>query len=203
MVIRAAAVLLALGSVACANVLQNPGFESGLDAWQTSAGSAVYTSDPSMPRSGLASVRGVEPNSGSLGRLFQDLTSLLVVGEQYTISGWIKTQDVAGGGGASFGLHYVNANWATPADGHVKLLGLVTGSRDWTFFQSSSFTLPAMPPSSSSLCFALDFSASSGTAWFDDLDLSGPVVPEPASVLLAALLAVPLAARRCGKATGR
>lgn len=67
----------------------------------------------------------------------------------------------------------------------MKVLGRVDGTQDWTFVQSAPFVLPPMPASSVSLCLALDFSAAAGTACFDDLDLSGKIVPEPASLLLA------------------
>lgn len=157
------------------NILQNPGFENGLTSWTTTVGAAIYTADSSVVHTGRFSVRGVESQQGSLGRLFQDVTGRLIVGEQYTISGWIKTQDVVGAVGAIIILDYVDQVGAVPTDGNIVPIGFVTGTQDWTFFMSAPFTLPPKPPDASSLHFALDFAAASGTAWFDDLTLSGPV----------------------------
>jgi hypothetical protein len=157
-----------------AEILLNRGFEEGLSGWATTSGTASYTADPVVRHTGLFSARGVDDMPGSLGVLFQDLTGRLIPGEQYTLSGWIKTEGVVGGGGAAFGLTYTDSLGFTPAEGNVMSLGFVTGTQDWTLFTSVPFVLPPMPPNTSSLHFSLDFAAARGTAWFDDLSLTGP-----------------------------
>lgn len=200
----------ALLSVAPAygNLLVNFGFENNLSMWVTTGGSASYAPDSTVSYSGLSSAKGTELDRNNLGRLFQDVTGLLVPGEEYTISGWIKTQDVIGGGGATFELSYVDAVGTTPADGHILTLGFVTGTQDWAFFGNTvPFVLPSMPIDTVALHFSLDFSDASGIAWFDSLALIGPsavppsTVPEPATLgLLGMGLAGLGAARRRHKA---
>jgi hypothetical protein len=156
------------------NLLQNPGFEDSLSGWTTSVGTAVYTDDPTTSNSGCCSVRGIEINTGSLGTLYQDVTAVTSPEDQYQISGWIKTSDVVTiptGGGAAIGLSYVVSGGYTPADGGVKSIGFVSGTQDWTFFQSDVFTLPSMPSDASALYFSIDFSVAAGTAWWDNLSL--------------------------------
>ena len=75
--------VLAAGS----NLLVNPGFENGLTGWSTSTGTAVYTIDSTAYHSGSSSVKGVETNTKSLGRLYQDVTDITMPGNQYQISG--------------------------------------------------------------------------------------------------------------------
>ena len=69
------------------NAIKNPGFEDGLAFWSVSMGTATYSADNTVFLIGSRSAKGVEPFRGSLGRLFQDVTGLLVVGGDYTIFG--------------------------------------------------------------------------------------------------------------------
>lgn len=183
-----AAIILTLwvssGRLLAVQILQNPGFEQQLTDWTTSVGTAVYTADSTNPHSGVYSAKGIETNAGSLGQLYQNLTGLLIPGQPYTMSGWIMTQNVSGGAGFLLGLEYaVSLGEGTPADGNIPngFIGQISGTTPWTFYQKT-VTLPAMPADTSALEFAADFSDASGTAWFDDLTLSGPEVPEPASI---------------------
>ena len=156
------------------NLLVNPGFEDSLTGWDQTGGTAQYLSvdaENGYPHSGFYSCRGVESNTGNLGRLYQDVTDITSPGTSYQISGWIKTSDVTGL--VVIGLDYVGAGDATPADGYVKEIGYVSGTQDWTFFQSNMFTLPdQMPSDAEALWFLFDFNNGAGTAWFDDVALS-------------------------------
>ncbi len=173
-----------------ANLVINPGFESGLMAWSTSEGTAVYSVDSTTSVSGCCSAKGVETNTGSLGRLYQDVTWITSTGFQYQISGWIKTDNVIGC--VVIGLDYVAANGWTPGDGYVKEIGCVSGTQGWTHYQSSTFTLPAMPADAQALWFLFDFNNGAGTAWFDDVSLvcvsctTSPSTPVPTTVSLTA-----------------
>jgi hypothetical protein len=154
------------------NLITNPGFEDQLDHWSVSQGSAAYTIDSAVHHSGADSVKGVEPSAGSLGRLYQDVTRVVVPGQQYILSGWIQTQNVFGGGGIVIALDYVTSGGSTPQDGYVAEIGHVIGTQSWTFFQSAPFTLAHMPSDAVALWVLTDFNAATGTAWFDDLQLT-------------------------------
>jgi eukaryotic-like serine/threonine-protein kinase len=160
------------------NVLANSGFENSLTSWSVVPGTATYTVDSTTKHSGASSVMGVETSSGNIGRLYQDVTGVLTPGQEYQISGWIKTSGVVGS--VVIGLDYVDSNFYTPTDGHVNEIGHVSGTQDWTYFESPTFTLPSMPSDASALYFLFDFNAGYGTAWFDDVALTGPSAASPA-----------------------
>lgn len=157
------------------NLLANANFDQGLAGWTVSTGSAIYTVQSSDLQPGTFDVQGVETNADSLGRLLQSLTGELIPGQNYDISGWIKTDNVVGppGDGAVIGLDYTSAGDLTPADGYVAEIGHVEGTTGWTHY-SDVFTLPGVPTDASGLAFLLDFNNAAGTAWFQGLSLTGP-----------------------------
>jgi outer membrane protein assembly factor BamB len=164
------------------NILANSGFENDLNSWSLVPGTAVYSVDSTTKHSGSYSVKGVETVPGNIGRLYQDVTSIAVPGQQYQISGWIKTSDVTGNG-VVIGLDYITSFY-TPADGYIREIGNVTGTQDWTYYESPIFTLPSMPSDAQSLYFLFDFNNGAGTAWWDDVSLvavSGASSPQPSS----------------------
>ena len=182
--------VLSFASLNAQNLIANPGFENGLTSWTVTSAyywnTAVYSPDPTIRHTGNFSVRGDESNDSSLGALQQNLTGELVAGRTYVLSGWIKTQNVADGGGAIMGLAYVDQYGAAPADGGVLAIGFQQGTQDWTFYQSPPFTLKPMPSDTAALVVSLDFSAAHGTAWWDDLKLiqscnaaQGPCISSP------------------------
>ena len=152
------------------NLVQNPGFEDELAFWHVSMGTATYVADSMNPRSGTYCAKGIELYEGSLGRLYQDMTGSVSSGRQYKISGWIKTQNVVGY--VVIALNYVDDYGVTPADGYVREIGYVTGTADWTYYESDVFTLPPMPSDASAIWFLFDFNAGKGTAWWDDVSLT-------------------------------
>jgi hypothetical protein len=157
-----------------ANFIVNPGFENGLTGWSTTEGpSAAYSVDSTTYHSGTHSCKGVEDNSEALGRLYQDVTSITSPGNQYQISGWIKTSNVTTGT-VVIGLDYVDADGWTPEDGYVIEIGYVSGTLGWAFFQSPVFTLPSKPSDATALWFLFDFNNALGTAWWDDVSLASP-----------------------------
>lgn len=155
------------------NLLNNPSFEEDLQNWFTTVGTATFTADDVDSHGGSYSCKGVETNTGSLGALYQDITDVTVVGGQYVISGWIKTESISGDGGVVIGVSYVNDIGYTPIDGHIggATIGSVKGTSDWAFFKSNLFTLSPMPSGCVALHFSLDFSEAAGTAWWDGLSL--------------------------------
>ncbi|MHB8585182.1 MAG: carbohydrate binding domain-containing protein [Thermoplasmatota archaeon] len=158
------------------NYVNNPGFETGsLAGWSTSQGSTTFAADPSHAHSGSSSGEGIATDSGDLGRLYQDVSPLMVPGHNYEISGWIKTQGVSGGGppcGAVIALDYVSSGGGTPGDGYIKEIGYASGTQGWTYYDSGSFTLPPWPSDAISAWFLFDFNCATGTAWWDDVCLT-------------------------------
>ena len=155
------------------NILINPDFEDGLSGWSSTGGTATYSADTTNPHTGIFSAKGIELNKGNLGRLYQDFTGKLIPSEQYKIGGWIKTENVDGW--AVIALDYVNDGGWCPADGYVREVGHVSGTKDWAYYESDWFTLPPMPDDCSMLWFLFDFNAGEGTAWWDDVFLFGPL----------------------------
>jgi hypothetical protein len=151
------------------NLIQNPGFEAELGWWSISGGTATYTVSSVNPKYGTYSAFGQEVNEGSLGRLYQDVTGIVSSGRKYKISGWLKTEGVAGY--VVIALDYVTSGGWSPADGYVKEIGYVTGTSDWTYFESAIFTLPPMPADCVACWFLFDFNAGKGLAWWDDVQL--------------------------------
>lgn len=163
-------VTLIPGVGAQTNILPNAGFENGLSSWDVTSGTAVYSIDTTTRHSGASSVMGVETSFMNLGRLYQNVTGLIRPGTQFKISGWIKTLNVTGG--VVIGLDYISSNNYTPVDGYVVEIGYVTGTQDWTFFESPTFTVPAMPSDAVALYFLIDFNMGTGTTWIDDVSLT-------------------------------
>ncbi len=162
------------------NLVRNPSFEQELQYWSISSGTANYVADSTNPQYGFYSAKGMESNEGSLGRLYQDMTDIVQPNHQYRLGGWIKTENVVGW--AVIALDYVASNGWTPADGYVKEVGYVTGTQDWTYFESEVFTLPPMPDDASNVWFLFDFNAGSGTAWWDNVFLY-EITSEPSTTI--------------------
>lgn len=167
------------------NLIVNPGFENNLTGWSKSEGTTTYTVDATTSHSGSYSVKGIETDTESLGRLYQDITGIASLGDEYQIEGWIKTSNVIGS--VVIAVDYVDQDGWTPLDGYVMdWIGDVSGTQDWAFFQSPIFTLPPMPSDAQALWFLLDFNNGAGTAWWDDVSL---VCVQSAGVKIASVFA--------------
>jgi len=162
------------------NLLLNSSFEYGLSGWYSTGGSVTYMA-VKIAGNRQHCIKGIEEREDNLGRLYQDLTGVLIPGRKYKISGWIKTEEVEAKGergGAALALNYVDQFGWTPRNGFVMELGWMekekkmVGTRDWTYFESGAFTLPPMPSDCSALWFLLDFNDGKGTAYWDDLSLT-------------------------------
>ena len=174
------------------NAIKNPGFEDGLAFWSVSMGTATYSADNTVFLIGSGARRGSSPSEAAWAGYSRTLRGCWSSAEITRFSGWIKTEGVSrDGGGVVLGLDYVNALGVSPADGFVKGIGAISGTNDWSFFQSAPFILSPMPADASALWFLTDFNDSSGTAWFDEVALIGPLVksPVPAPTALLLLLA--------------
>jgi hypothetical protein len=149
------------------NLLKNPDFEDKLLYWGDTKDSATYTASDQEPYEGSYCTKGVEVHKGNLGRLYQDVTGIVKVGERYKIGGWIKTEDVVGN--VVIALDYVDEYGWCPSDGYVKEIGHVAGTTDWTYYESEWFMLPPMPEDCVAAWFLFDFNNGKGTAYWDDV----------------------------------
>jgi hypothetical protein len=159
----------AAASTSAPNLLQNPGFEDGLDSWHISEGTANYTADKTNPRSGSYCAKGEETYEYSLGRLCQDITGLVTPENLYRISGWMRTENVVGS--AVIALDYVASDGWTTRNGYVMEIGHVSATTNWTYFESY-FILPQMPADCVAAWFLFDFNNGKGIIWVDDVQLT-------------------------------
>jgi hypothetical protein len=152
------------------NVVLNPGCENGLDFWSSTGGTATYESNSSIRNAGSYSAKGIETNKDNLGRLYQDVTAIVSPGARYKIGGWIKTEAVDGA--VVIALDYVGSGGWSPPDGYVEEIGHVSGTTDWTYYESDEFLLPPMPADCVAAWFLFDFNRGQGSAWWDDVCLT-------------------------------
>lgn len=150
--------------------LVNGSFESGSydpagtpDGWSKSAwdtGGASFTWDNTSAVSGTKSAR-IDASASNDAYWSQPVS--VQPNTNYILSGWIRTQDVAGGAGASFGLF---GRWDHSA-------GLF-GTNDWTYV-----TFPFNSGSDNVVYPAARIghwgATSTGTVWFDDIRVDRPI----------------------------
>ena len=171
---RAVAEALESRRLLSSNLISNPGFESQLTDWTASTTAAAFSIDTSDPHTGASDAMGVANSAAATNTVYQNLTGLLVPSQSYTLSGFIRSQDVHGGSGFDITLSYVNGSFGSLADGAIAgaTIGQVTGTTPWTQYQAT-FTLPTKPADATSLIVSAQFANSTGIAWFDDLSLTG------------------------------
>ncbi len=163
-------VLWSMGAYAQGTPLvADPGFES------TSNDSAwVYPSpsfgvDADVKRSGESALRWQNANADRYKLAIQSVE--LSLDHEYQLQGWVKTEGVAGDG-ATLAVEYFASDHFL---GGMYPPGL-NGTRDWTRVQTDTFVLPQEATHAQIVCYARK--GSTGTAWFDDIEIVR--VPEPA-----------------------
>src|SRR5581483_10945373 len=137
--------------------LQNGGFErpnGGLPAaWSGPGGWAL---DQIVKRSGAYSFR----RGSGAGTATQ---SVPVKKGIYTLSGWVKTEGV---GGANAGIRLQLD--LRPAIADWRTTPLITGTRDWTYYEIKNVIVPQ----DMTVVVKLEnYGGATGTAWFDDVKL--------------------------------
>lgn len=105
----------------------------------------------------------VPPGARGEHRLYLDVAPEM--GASYRVSGWIRTQDVAGGGFAYLALYEYAADGTL---GKWQDFAIVRGTTDW-----QQFTYDFTPGTSTTrLHIKMGLYQATGTAWFDDVRLS-------------------------------
>ena len=160
------------------NFAENPSFEKdvnrddGPDGWRPMAfdSPAKLHWDAVMARSGSRSLRISDSFRDDDQRDWKTCTGRwvsaprpVVAGSQYTLDVWIKTQDVTGDAYAHLAWQR-GSSWlsedATPR---------VSRTEDWQKVTVSAIA----PDDADSLVVSMNLSRSGGTAWFDDVRVSG------------------------------
>jgi hypothetical protein len=150
------------------NLIQNPGFEIGTTTptgWSTyNTGTAQIYSYPEPGRVGgsSAAIEYVVRESGKSASWIQNVN--VDSSKQYTLSGWLKLQNVIGGSA------YVSVDWYDSLGGwlNFSILTSQAGTVPWTYFESV-----IVPPNNAAyLTLNLNLQNTSGKVWFDDLSLT-------------------------------
>jgi len=146
-----------------ANVLQNGNFESGTTNWTLGQPSSL---DSSTKQEGLNSLK-IEVSSINTNSDYQSVN--LEPNTTYTLSGWIKTENVPGGGGGKGAqVYYYN-----PQSGS-QYIAAIEYTNDWKMY-SKTFTTGA---NTANGLVVIKIKGGAGKAWFDNLILAkGDTVP--------------------------
>ncbi len=177
MVIMAAA-LIALPSTAQANLLSNPGFETGnISGWTTWNATSTVSSTENHTTSGTYSANpGL---SGNPGYLYQDLASKVSVGDPLNFTGWIKTVGLTNID-AFLRMEFMDDSYVHKGTSPIESAHR-SGTTGWTQLSISG----TVPSGATKVNVGLGLWNPSGTpsgqAYFDD---GVAVVPEPTSLLL-------------------
>jgi len=160
-----------LGSaLAATNYIKNGGAEAdtGLTddwlTWSLSGNVTQYSVDSSVSRSGSRSFKIEHGATTDISKIHQWF-ELFLPGGEYVYSGWIKTENISGGDRfAHLDVVFYDDDYNTL--GAANSAG-VPGTEDWTYV-TIEFTVPR-GTTKIDIGFLID--DSTGTAWFDDLEL--------------------------------
>lgn len=145
------------------NLLRNHNFERS-EHWTVSheGGSTANTGYVSTPYHGNQSVRIQKTNAS--GQTFYQQIAEVTPGETYTLSAYLKTNDISETGGARLLVRYTDGSGATVEEESLKIFG----THDWQRIYFT-FTVPAEAQSSQlTVGLAID---EEGTVWFDNVQL--------------------------------
>ena len=178
-----------------ANLITNPGFESGETGWQFfSSGQAASHSIQSPGFSGsnygqnVISTLGTPPLYAGYYQAQNDATpGVIQPGQLIYLSGAVKSSGVTAGARGQLQLEFYNdyvANTSTRIFGSDLDTTAVTANQDWTTYQVAGFV-----PSNAKMfqVVTLDtglIANAAGTFGYDNINVDYQPVPEPASLLL-------------------
>lgn len=144
------------------NVVSNGSFENGIGSsisdWFISGN---MSKDNTVARSGLSSLKFSGPMTSSYIVVPISL-SPLKPNTQYSVSYWVKTQNVLGNG---LSLRYVHLNPSVGFSLPPLSMNSVNGTTDWRQVTDTFYTFNNLQSSR----FDLMYELSGGTAWIDDI----------------------------------
>lgn len=180
-----------------ANLITNPGFESGETGWAFfSSGSAASHSIQTPGASGAnygSNVISVQSGTttpmyaGYYQAVNDALPGAVQPGSLIYLSGSIKSSGVTAGARGQFQLEFYNdytANSSTRIWGSDIVTTAVASNQDWTSYQATGYV-----PTGAKMfqLLTLDtglLAGATGTFGYDNIDVDYAPVPEPASLLL-------------------
>jgi len=156
------------------NLAANPGFEPGTDGWNLPPGQCAW--DAAEKHSGEHSLRFTNTDKD----LYRLVTApvALIPGVRYHISAWVKGKDVRNGDandqGAGLCIEWNDAKgqWL---GGHYP--SCKAGTFDWTRLEGETGAVPADAASAHVVVYLRQHNT--GTAWFDDVEVTavrGPLL---------------------------
>ncbi len=171
-----------------ANIITNPGFESGSTGWKLESGSAAITSGDA--RSGKHFLRMVDEGDADT-HIFQTRRFEARPGGTYTASAWMRSSDA---GGPGIYVSFYSATGARLSNEYVKAKTAANG--EWV---QAVNTQVAPKNAASVLVFLYSYLKDVGTYDFDDVSLTveGGENPPTASALKPSITeAVDIGSRR-------
>ncbi|MFA5338649.1 MAG: PEP-CTERM sorting domain-containing protein [Candidatus Omnitrophota bacterium] len=192
-----AGLVLVSSSNVYANLITNPGFESGETGWSFfSSGSAASHSIKTPGASGANYGENViNVQSGTTTPMYAGyyqavpdaVPGAVQPGSLIYLNGLVKSSGVTAGARGQLQLEFYNdytANSTTRIWGSDIVTTPVTSNQDWTSYQATGYV-----PSGAKMFQILtlemgSLTGSTGTFGYDDINVDYAPVPEPASLLL-------------------
>ncbi|MCY9695120.1 OmpL47-type beta-barrel domain-containing protein [Paenibacillus alginolyticus] len=167
-------------------IVPNSGFENGAtspDYWTDSSlgGSSVRTWDTVTSRTYGHSVKIDNAASADYGGWNNADGNMIAIqpGAAYTLRAWVRTNNVNSTDGANVGITYYKSD-GTTVTGSTYFSNYVRGTSNWTQIEATA----TAPADAARIRFDLNLKGK-GTAWFDDVELVGPVIKLRALTLSA------------------
>jgi hypothetical protein len=161
--------LLALAASAATpprNGVANPGFEAGLDSWDT-IGALSATLDTTVAHSGKQSARVTGANLDRVGGIHQSLHFNETFQHPIVFSAWSKALAVETGEGGGYAI-FLEGRYADDSPLPRQGVTFESGTHDWQYRQ---FTINPLRPVKFLEIVAI-FAQAKGAVWFDDLALT-------------------------------
>ncbi|HSD83530.1 MAG TPA: hypothetical protein VLG46_06720 [Anaerolineae bacterium] len=153
-----------------ANLLPNPGFESGSATTATNwlAYGSGYVIDVTGGRIGGRALRLINAASTESHGAYQVVTLNQTQTHPLYLSGWSKADSMTGDPDSNYSV-YLDIRYMDDTPLYGQTINFDTGTHDWQFRER--FIVPARPIKSINV-YVLLRNTHAGTAWFDDLRLS-------------------------------
>lgn len=186
-----------LAGAASANMLTNPGFETGDFTGWNSYGSWTVSNTPADVHSGtyaadltLTVASGATSSSSTWNGLYQNVSDPTAAGQSFNASAWISTSATNGYSQAYFQVQFQNSTGGVLQQ---SVTTPVTVDQAYAQYALSNLVAPTgtaiiqVQGVVEALTGATAPSGNTSQTYFDDFSLTPTPVPEPASIALLAL----------------
>jgi len=159
------------GSYVKANIIRNAGFELTYGnppgywvTWSLNCKAEFLFPQPGRSGGSCAAIQIPKPETPTRRpQAVWGQEPPIQAGRSYLVSGWMKTEDVSGPGGAKIAIHWRGPGKAWITD--TPIMNYVKGSTSWIFYQGRV----SAPPGAMTCtvgCLMIDCT---GTTWYDDI----------------------------------